>query len=447
MPSDELFEIDPAPTHGPPLEPVAAQPVQACVAPVPPQKDTVRLRVSFFFDGTGNNRKNANARDDSDASYQASVSNVGLLEQFKLSAFGDGADDHITFYIEGIGTTDGKGDSTLDMADGQGGTGILAKVRKGIEQAVKWIAVRAGSDTLEWVHIDTFGFSRGAAAARHCVHQCIVGGGPLAPNLAQRLAAAGKPPGQVVCKFVGLFDTVASYGLLVHSNDTRELQLDAVRHAAKVVQLAAAEEHRENFRLTNIASAGAKGEEYFLPGVHSDIGGGYNMTETEDLLLFHGGLAHLDALERDRRWLIAAGWFRAEGELIVSKSAVTLHGKRVVRSNHYSRIPLKLMAEFARKEGVHIGQGLERKHALPQGDAAKDLHAADAAIRAMIAAKGGKTPATWFKADPSEDPAWHQRLRHEHLHFSARYNGIGHAPEWSRAVLFGGVRQRVIQVG
>jgi hypothetical protein len=273
------------------------------------------------------------------------------------------------------------------------------------------------------------------------------GGGPLGPSLAKRLTAAGKPPGQVVCKFVGLFDTVASYGLVVHSNDTSELKLDAVRHAAKVVQLAAAEEHRENFRLTNIASAGGKGEEYFLPGVHSDVGGGYNMTETEDLLLFYGGLAHLNALERDRQWLIDAGWYRADGELIVSKRDVTIHGKRVVGSNHYSRIPLKLMAEFARKAGVHVGESLERKFALPQGKAAEHLHEAEAAIRSMIASKGGKTPATWFKADPSNDPAWHKRLRHDNLHFSARYNGIGHSPDWSKAAMFGGVRQRTIQGG
>ena len=38
---------------------------------------------------------------------------------------------------------------------------------------------------------------------------------------------------------------------------------------------ASAEEHRMHLSLHNINSAKAKGEQYFLPGVHSDIGGGY----------------------------------------------------------------------------------------------------------------------------------------------------------------------------
>jgi len=81
--------------------------------------------------------------------------------------------------------------------------------------------------------------------------------------------------------FAGLFDTVSSHGPSF-SNDTRTLKLDTIRKAKQVVHLVAAEEHRKNFSLTDIASTGNKGRELFLPGVHSDIGGGYREGASED---------------------------------------------------------------------------------------------------------------------------------------------------------------------
>ena len=50
------------------------------------------------------------------------------------------------------------------------------------------------------------------------------------------------------------------------------------------MHLVAAEEHRKNVSLTDIASAGSKGRELFLPGVHSDIGGDYRDEASEAMV-------------------------------------------------------------------------------------------------------------------------------------------------------------------
>ena len=52
---------------------------------------------------------------------------------------------------------------------------------------------------------------------------------------------------------LGLFDTVASFGL-IHKNDVSQLNLKMGAKPNKVVHLIASDEYRENFKLTNIDS-------------------------------------------------------------------------------------------------------------------------------------------------------------------------------------------------
>lgn len=118
----------------------------------------------------------------------------------------------------------------------------------------------------------------------------------------------------VVVKYVGLYDTVASYGV-IHDNNTSQLHLDSIAIAEKVVQLAAAEEHRLNFRLTNISSA-KNGLQIFLPGAHSDVGGGYvhnSMEENIHILDFDNSSSLTStqeaAFDREIKWLIESGWY------------------------------------------------------------------------------------------------------------------------------------------
>ncbi|WP_296151321.1 DUF2235 domain-containing protein [uncultured Flavobacterium sp.] len=96
----------------------------------------------------------------------------------------------------------------------------------------------------------------------------------------QELEKSGIVVNNVVVRFVGLFDTVSTYGLFA-DNDVIDLSLNAVNKAYKTVHLSAADEYRKNFALTNINSAGFKGISLSLPGVHCDVGGAYNSVEHE----------------------------------------------------------------------------------------------------------------------------------------------------------------------
>ena len=432
-----------------PAEPKAGEPCQECMAAKALKEVVIHVRISLFFDGTLNNRDNTEDRESpyavAGSSYLNAVSNIGILDDCGLNGKGPGADHHEPIYIAGIGTQTAGKDTLLGKALGMGDAGILAKVEQGIAEAVSNITVAVGSKTLVWVHLDCFGFSRGAAAARNCVHQAIVKG-----LLDKQLKAAGVPPGSVKCKFVGLYDTVASYGV-AHYNDTSDLKLDCLAVAEKVVQLAAAEEHRANFRLTNILSAGGKGESHFLPGVHSDVGGGYNDGAEENVLLFDIALVDprmgpipgaAELYQREIEWLTSSGWYTTDQLSCHRALRGTIRGVKSGISNLYSRIPLQIMGEFARKHGVPIADDLQRDHAVPTSNPV--LKQAYAEIKAKVDAKSDGSPEVWFKENPAGDAAWHKALRSGYFHFSSDCGSFGLGPERQGR---GYVRRRVIQNG
>src|SRR5690606_26300796 len=122
------------------------------------------------------------------------------------------------------------------------------------------------------LHFDVFGFSRGAAIARYAVYKLLL---EEDKTIKDQLRLRGFHVAEAKVRFAGLFDTVSSHGISFQ-DDTRKLKLNAVSEADMVVQLAAADEYRKNFSLTDITSAEEKGIEYFMPGAHSDIGGSYH---------------------------------------------------------------------------------------------------------------------------------------------------------------------------
>ena len=90
--------------------------------------------------------------------------------------------------------------------------------------------------TINWVRLNAFGFSRGAAAARWFIHAALNGDfrrpRPLRQRrpLIARVRALGIEIQRVEVKFVGLFDTVSAFGVN-HENDTEQLQLEAITRA------------------------------------------------------------------------------------------------------------------------------------------------------------------------------------------------------------------------
>lgn len=428
--------------------------------PDPPRR-SVTLRASVFFDGTLNSRANtrsyagfteAQKTAHVDTSYANDYSNVSRLEEVLLLPH-TGFDHSYKLYIEGIGTTDGASDSGDGKALGTGSTGVPAKVERGMAGIVRLIRTEITTDTtITQIVLDAFGFSRGAAAARNFVHMAL----NVEERLAKRLTDLGYTVGTVIARFIGLFDTVASYGV-AHYNDTADLSLDAIRVAEKVVQLAAGEEHRANFRLTNIASAGGNGVEHYLPGVHSDIGGGYVDGAGDNLQLYDidvawVGAAERAALDREVSWALDRGWYnidefaanRGRAPALMRRTGLEnswneIHVSRATISNRYARIPLHIMADYATEKQLTWSSDLNANYPVPA-----ELAAAKSTIEGAVRGSPAPDQDTWMN---SMAP-WHNQLRHGYLHMSSQYGTIAgaHAPQWTTDSVRGR-RRRVVQAG
>lgn len=339
-------------------------------------KTGIPVTAAIFFDGTGNNRNNVaqgnmgrhnqkhpdapmqqendirwsgsyNKHGQKSDSYSGGYSNVSILERLNLKR--RLAQQDISVYVEGIGTLDDDADATKGGALGKGVTGIKAKVTRGvglIAHRITQILTKQIDTFVEQITIDVFGFSRGAAAARHFV-SLLNDAIPLAARL-------GVPDAQVTIKFLGVFDTVSSMGL--RHDDVEELGLRVGSNAQKVVHLTAAHEYRVNFSLTDITSSLGNGYELTLPGAHSDIGGGYMAEEKETRPLY---------LE-DRPLLLAQGWYTETEAPIQSEDIYDPEsgqkmgtrqwavGTRLAVRHDYQFIPLAIMAACAEKQSLEL---------------------------------------------------------------------------------------------
>lgn len=408
-------------------------------------KKHVKIRFCIFFDGTCNNRVNTLGRlgqseayledkgkkdQAKSASYENDFTNVNKMELHVdiAGAPPPGYDFLLATYIEGPGTTNNGSDSTLGYGIGMGATGVREKVKKGVLDVVNKIGEKLpdkAENIIDRLTLDVFGFSRGAAAARNFIHEALFGSAALRTQLEAQgytLAPTGPDTGVDVC-FAGLFDTVSSYGLgfiFGDGNNTKSLKLHAVKHAKTVLHLVAAEEHRENFSLTDITSAGKKGREIYLPGVHSDVGGSYCNAKPEEHAIYAGRDAQRAA--EDRAQLLAAGWFR-EREITlnefgsIEEDFVTLRVNRATISNGYSRIPLHIMARFARDNGIVFRNDLDRAEEIPPELCA--INGVDG-VKEKIDAYIANTPQSKAE-DWHHSEAWLRSLRHNHLHFSAKH--------------------------
>ncbi|OZY59538.1 hypothetical protein CJF39_10520 [Pseudomonas lundensis] len=254
------------------------------------------LRVGVFFDGTANNQYNSELGQarraqgltvDPTSSYASVPTNIALLYRHYpvQSAFEADGIRMTSLYISGIGTTTGKADTRFPAQTyGRGSTGVVGKAKEAharllqcLMEAVEVLPPRA----LQRVQLDLFGFSRGAAAARHFANEV---------NATRFDTLFELAPG-FTCEinFIGLFDTVAAMGGLVDvgniSDDVNPglnlyLGPDSARH---VVQLSARDEVRRNFALSRIAPQWPM--DVAVPGVHADVGGGYPLEMLEDVLL------------------------------------------------------------------------------------------------------------------------------------------------------------------
>jgi len=265
-----------------------------------------------------------------DSSYENDYSNVSRLEEYYDDEKEEEKHTYYKVYVEGIGTIDGGSDGILSSGTGQQGifvnAGIRDKVLKSCELLVNTKIKNQEEKKINTLTIDVYGFSRGAAAARNFLSEIHKKKGDYKDPqgdiiemysehngyLGELLALVGITFRRLNIRFVGLFDCVASHGL-VQFNDVRDLGLDAIKKAKHVFHLTARDEHRFKFSLTNIDSASTRGLEKSVPGVHSDIGGCYVDAKPEkDIWLNHesNGLIKFSDFEFDKEYLKEQGWYK-----------------------------------------------------------------------------------------------------------------------------------------
>lgn len=266
------------------------------------------LRLGVFFDGTGNHRGNDQILASRD------ITNVAkLYDLYRDDGLGS---DYRRVYVDGPGTIDGKytpdgfeaPEDLMGMGLGIGPEGGHDRISFALERMRREIS--AGD--YDEVVFDVFGFSRGAALARHFVnlvneHPEIVllpqfdGASLFAPMAGFKPVPAFPAGLKARVSFVGLFDTVGSFYI-----PGRDANLDfnlnlSPGSAKRVVHLTAYHEIRKNFPLSSIMDANGNGPSHFteiaVPGAHSDVGGGYENPDKgfeniEKIVLgIHSGLA------------------------------------------------------------------------------------------------------------------------------------------------------------
>ncbi|WP_136667927.1 DUF2235 domain-containing protein [Flavobacterium sp. H122] len=336
--------------------------------------DSVNLYVGMFFDGTGNNMMNSDSvyysklingmikSDDipqeskqkvrvnqegqiiektidiSDRdSYWNPYSNVAKLFQLykeekveKMSIELGGNYLILKQYVEGIGTKQGEPDDIMGSGLGRGEWGILGRVQEGIEKVVEEQIVKSiKGKKVKKIVFDVFGFSRGAAAARHFCNEVkqapkiqakrirdpydskgiilspteteVVkhAGGYLGKMLQKKKVFPAEQTYNIEIRFLGVFDTVVS-DMVVKDNlgykasvvlgvvpAIVQLSLDKIKTnisglgIKNIFHIVAQDEWRKNFALTPAEA----GYTISLLGAHSDIGGGYAQLDKNEAVV------------------------------------------------------------------------------------------------------------------------------------------------------------------
>ncbi len=479
--------------------------------------DSSNVTVGMFFDGTGNNRENTESKllfkrqdkgeelslEDQEkadkyidhkatlidiiknidynstlidiiknkgfnirrtGSYDNDYSNIArLAKYYEEDKDKDAKQAQLKVYVEGIGTTNGGDDDIPGGATGMSAlfkfynTGIKDKVKKGCEELVEKI-IKLKKEDINLLTVDVYGFSRGAAAARHFVSEIskrkgqhkkytgrngqrksvtyTVNGGLVGEKLKEENINVK----MIKIRFVGLFDCVASHGL-AQKDDVDDLRLDAIKNAQHTFHLASSDEHRFKFSLTDISSAGSKGVEKFLPGVHSDVGGCYvNEAPEKNIMLNFATKYRASQLrfKKDYEYLIEQGWYDkkqltiSENKLDLStrvglndNSEKILTGNRNSLRNEYSFIPLQFMCEQSVNKNVLYKPLADLKK---EFDISKEapLVNAEKRLRKYVFEKGDRL--NFYENE--KDKKLLISLRNKYFHFSADYLSIGMLPQW-----------------
>lgn len=281
----------------------------------------VKLEIGVFFDGTGNNEKNAQTGGAKD-SYANARSNVSLLKDLYYNngkrydipnACGDYERRYRSLYVQGIGTEADEEDDFWGSAMGVGERGVENRVIQAALEVGRMITDLSKGVEPEEVILDVFGFSRGAAAARHFVNGFNAGRLDYTRWGLFNDVHAKLPEGRnVTIRFLGIFDTVAAIAGGIPS-DNWDVNVHLKDGSAETIyHLTANDELRKSFSLNDTANASGSanaGEVVRMPGCHSNIGGGYPAGFKEEPIIKRPdtgmGTTRADAVAKQRT-LVAA---------------------------------------------------------------------------------------------------------------------------------------------
>jgi len=276
------------------------------------------LRIGVFFDGTGQNSPNDAYKE---ARGDKSRTNVARL----FEAYPEQEGESYAIYVSGVGTVDGiqpvpegEENPVIDAGDDEKSfgqafgvfddTGAFRKwqsLLKRLSEIIDELNSKDIYQKIEHIEFDVFGFSRGAALARHFINAALEGipdysnqkRGPNTVDIYPNLMGNESHPmfdnvhkdfyqkddtRRVSVRFVGLFDTVGSF-YIAGNDDEGNFELGLKEDVAKAVfQICASHEYRDKFPLTALDGGdemkaftdGIFSQEVF-PGCHTDIGGGY----------------------------------------------------------------------------------------------------------------------------------------------------------------------------
>ena len=245
-------------------------------------KDTQNKRVYVIaFDGTWNDRENIKEMERLNERPTNPAQLEKLLSEQYDGHFLDGK------YYEGVGTRDNEVSRLVSGATGHGTEERAERAFKDFqEKATQWLK----EDPNAQIHVFVTGFSRGSASARHFLNLLDERGVPAdkghlryadnpysdtAPSKQERVYSEYlRAPGSITSSAL-LYDTVAT-------GQENVVKLGIPPSTYFVVHITSQDENRSTFPLTSISGQKPQGpieearyKTISLPGVHSDIGGGY----------------------------------------------------------------------------------------------------------------------------------------------------------------------------
>ena len=223
---------------------------------------TTAAQIGIFFDGTGNNK-------DLDIPDNCESNIAKLYSLYNTEPYTFQGSAEIGFirklYIRGVGSKTGE-----RVFGGVNGIGA----RRRLTKAYNFVKEQFDADDAvgcDVKYVDIFGFSRGAAMARHFANMLL--------NMPPKIGD-GPATHTIVIRFLGIFDTVASFGMPGNEIDLGfDLHVDPEK-VQRCVHFTADHERRSFFDLQSILSSANATladncTEQGYPGAHSDVGGGY----------------------------------------------------------------------------------------------------------------------------------------------------------------------------